>query len=92
MKRFSKRWWRDVHIAGYWVFWGTCIHAALAGTDTSKTLYTVTSLVAVAMVVFAASYRVLTHDMPKRGPRRGTARPAAQGPVAPSTAEENALS
>ncbi len=70
MKRLSKKWWRDIHIASYWVFWGACIHAALAGTDTSKTLYTVTSLVAVALVVFAASYRILSRDLPKRESRR----------------------
>jgi sulfoxide reductase heme-binding subunit YedZ len=85
MKRLSKKWWRDVHIVSYWVFWGTCIHAALAGTDTSRTIYTVTSLVAVAAVVFAASYRVLSRDLPKRRPQRGTER--ARGP---STAGDNA--
>ncbi len=85
MKRLSKKWWRDVHIVSYWVFWGTCVHAALAGTDTSKPIYTVTSLVAVAMVVFAASYRVLSRDLPKRRPQRGTER--ARGP---STAGDNA--
>jgi sulfoxide reductase heme-binding subunit YedZ len=78
MRRLSKKWWRDVHIASYWVFWGTCIHAALAGTDTSKTLYTVTSLVAVALVVFAASYRILSRDLPKRGSRRRAPEGSAQ--------------
>jgi DMSO/TMAO reductase YedYZ heme-binding membrane subunit len=81
MKRLSKRFWRDVHIASYWVFWAACIHAALSGTDTSKTLYTVTSLVAVALVVFAVSYRVLSRDLPKRVRKREDRRAAG-----PSTA------
>ena len=72
-KRFSRRWWRDVHIVSYGVFWAASIHGALAGTDASRALYTVTSIAALAAIVFAASYRVLTRDLPKRGsasPRR----------------------
>ena len=68
MKRLSKKWWRHVHVASYWVFWGTTIHAALAGTDTSKTLYTVTSLAVVAALIFATSYRILTHGRRRRTP------------------------
>jgi methionine sulfoxide reductase heme-binding subunit len=74
-KRLSKKWWRDVHIAGYGVFWAASIHGALAGTDASRALYTVTSIAALAAIVFAASYRVLTRDLPRRGPavtRRGS--------------------
>lgn len=77
MKGLSKKWWRSVHIASYFVFWAVSIHAALAGTDTSKTLYTVTAIVALAAVVFAASYRVLSHHLPKRRPARASRRPAA---------------
>ena len=66
MKRLPGKWWRDIHIVSYWVFWLATIHAAFAGTDSSRTLYAVTSLVAVAVVVFAASYRILTRDLPKR--------------------------
>ena len=58
MKKVSRKWWRNVHIASYFVFWAVSIHAALAGTDTSKPLYTVTAIVALAAVVFAASYRI----------------------------------
>ena len=68
MKRLSRKWWRDVHILTYTVFWLATLHAALAGTEASKPLYIVTSLAAVALVVFAASYRILTHDLPKRRP------------------------
>ena len=74
MKKASKKWWRNVHIASYFVFWGVSIHAALAGTDTSKPLYMVTALVALAAVAFAASYRVLSHDLPKRKPARDAGR------------------
>ena len=70
MKTLSRRWWRNVHIAGYFVFWAVSIHGALAGTDTSKVLYTATAIVALAAVVFAASYRALSHGLPKRRPQR----------------------
>lgn len=68
MKGLSRTWWRSVHIASYFVFWGVCIHAALAGTDTSKTLYMVTAIAALAAVAFAASYRILSRDLPRRRP------------------------
>jgi sulfoxide reductase heme-binding subunit YedZ len=71
-QRLSKRLWRDIHLLGYWVFWGASVHAALAGTDASKLLYLTTSLVALAAMTFATSYRVLTHHLPKR--RHGQAR------------------
>jgi len=77
MKRLSKKWWRDVHIASYVVFWSVSIHAALAGTDTSKALYIVTAIVALAAVVFAASYRTLSRDLPKRRPAHGRRRPSS---------------
>ncbi len=66
MRRVSRRWWRDVHILSYLVFWGVSIHAALAGTDASKPLYLLTTSVALAAVVFATAYRVLSHHLPKR--------------------------
>jgi methionine sulfoxide reductase heme-binding subunit len=77
MKRLSKKWWRDVHIASYFVFWAVSIHAALAGTDTSKTLYIVSAIAALAAVVFAASYRALSRDLPKRRPARARRRSPA---------------
>lgn len=66
VKRLPGSWWRDIHIVGYWVFWLTTIHAALAGTDASSRLYVVTSLAVVALVVFAVSYRILTRHLPRR--------------------------
>lgn len=78
MKRLSKKWWRDVHIASYWAFWAVSVHAALAGTDTSRSVYTLTSLAALAAIVFAASYRILTRDAPRRRPRSAPTRPSPQ--------------
>jgi methionine sulfoxide reductase heme-binding subunit len=86
MKRLSKRWWRDVHIVGYVVFWGVSIHAALAGTDASKPIYSLTAIVALSAVVFAASYRALSHHLPKRRSGGATKRSPAQ----PRAAENEA--
>ena len=77
MKRFSKKWWRNIHIASYGVFWAVCIHGALAGTDSNKAIYMVTAIVALAAVVFAASYRTLSRDLPKRRPAHGRRRPSS---------------
>ena len=76
LRRLSKRWWRDMHILSYLVFWGVTIHAALAGTDASKPAYTLTAIVALSAVVFAASYRALVHHLPKRRAARPPAREA----------------
>ncbi len=72
-KRLPGTWWRGIHILGYWVFWLTTIHAAFAGTDASRPVYVVSALAAVALVVFAGSYRILTRDLPKRRRSRRTA-------------------
>lgn len=77
MKRFSKNWWRNIHIASYGVFWAVCIHGALAGTDSNKAIYMVTAIVALAAVVFAASYRTLSRDLPKRRPAHARRRPSS---------------
>jgi sulfoxide reductase heme-binding subunit YedZ len=76
MKRLPDTWWRGIHIASYLVFWAVSVHGALAGTDASKALYSVTALVAVAAMVFAAIYRTLTRDLPKRQLRRVRERPS----------------
>jgi methionine sulfoxide reductase heme-binding subunit len=77
LRRLSAQVWRGIHIAGYWVFWGTTIHAALSGTDASSRLYTFTSIAALGVVAFALSYRVLTHHLPKRRAPRGGRQAAA---------------
>lgn len=69
-KKLSRKWWRDIHIASYLVFWSVSIHGALAGTDTSKPMYTWAAIAALSAVVFTASYRALSHSLPKR--RAGT--------------------
>lgn len=88
MKRFSKKWWRNIHIASYGVFWAVCIHGALAGTDSNKAIYMVTAIVALAAVVFAASYRALSHDLPKRRPAGARRRP----PSLRATADDDTAS
>lgn len=77
MKRVSRKWWRSVHIASYGVFWAVCIHGALAGTDSNRAIYMVSAMVALAAVVFAASYRALSHQLPKRRPPRVRGRVSA---------------
>jgi methionine sulfoxide reductase heme-binding subunit len=77
MKRLPASWWRGIHIASYAVFWAVSVHGALAGTDASKALYSVTSLVALAALVFAAVYRTLTRELPKRKPAGTRQRPLA---------------
>ena len=69
MKKLSKGWWRDIHIASYLVFWSVSIHGALAGTDASKPMYTWAAIAALSAVVFTASYRALSHGLPKRKSR-----------------------
>jgi methionine sulfoxide reductase heme-binding subunit len=89
MRKLPRKWWRDVHIASYAVFWLACIHSALAGTDTSQPLYTITSIVALAAIVFALSYRLLTRDLPKRkadGARGRDRAPASARTPAPASA------
>jgi sulfoxide reductase heme-binding subunit YedZ len=68
MTRLSRSWWRSVHVASYWIFWAVTLHGALAGTDASRRVFTVTSLAALAVIVFAASYRILTRNLPQRRP------------------------
>ena len=75
-KRLPNSWWRAIHVVSYGVFWAVAVHGALAGTDASQALYTVTSLVALAATVFAACYRILSRDLPKRRPVRRPARAA----------------
>ena len=65
-KRLSRRWWRDIHLCSYWVFWAVSVHAALAGTDAARPLYVVSALVVLAAVVAAISYRIFTRSLPRR--------------------------
>jgi len=76
-KHLSKIWWRDIHFASYLVFWSVSIHSALAGTDASRPLYTIPSVVVLAATVFAVTYRILSRDLPKRRPARAAKQAAA---------------
>ncbi len=75
MKRLPRRVWHRIHLASYATFFLTSLHGTLAGTDAGNRLYQVTSLAALAAVIFATLYRILTRRRP-----RPTRRPP---PVAP---------
>lgn len=68
VRRLPRRFWHGVHLVSYATFWLTSLHAAFAGTDRSQLLYQVTAAVSVALVAWAAVYRI-THPKPTR-PRR----------------------
>ena len=65
-KKLAKKWWRDVHIFSYVMFWSVTIHGALAGTDATTLLYRVAGIVVLAAVVSAISLRALSHHVQKR--------------------------
>jgi len=68
MKRLPKRFWKQVHVTSFALFWVVSIHAALAGADTTSGWYRVTSLVMIGAVLLVALYRFMA------GPRRVAAR------------------
>ena len=70
VKHLPKRWWRGIHLASYAAFWLTALHGILAGTDSSRPLYAITSAVAIAAVVMASAYRIVTRDRVARRPAR----------------------
>jgi DMSO/TMAO reductase YedYZ heme-binding membrane subunit len=78
VKRLPKKAWRVVHLGAYAAFWLTSIHAALAGTDSSRPLYVAASLAAVMAVLFAACFRVLVRGRRRRLPSSQVLRSAKQ--------------
>ena len=66
----SKRAWRAIHLTSYGAYWLASLHGTFAGTDAANPLYVATSVVTLAAVVFAASYRVLTAPQRSRRPGR----------------------
>ncbi len=84
MKRLPRRVWHRIHLASYATFFLTSLHGTLAGTDATNPLYQVTSLAALAAVIFSTLYRILT----RRRPRRTAAgRPTAPAPTPTPTPE-----
>jgi DMSO/TMAO reductase YedYZ heme-binding membrane subunit len=80
IRRFSRRAWRGVHLLGYVVFWLTSVHGALAGTDSSRTLYVAATVLAISAVVGATCYRIMA---PGGSARRGVTSPRERGVVSP---------
>jgi len=77
MKRLPRKVWHRIHLASYATFFLTSLHGTLAGTDASNRLYQVTSLAALAAVIFSTLYRILTRRRPRPAPAR---RPPAPAP------------
>lgn len=62
-KRIGARLWRRLHWATYGVFAAATLHGLAAGTDTSRPWVFSLYLGAVAAVVFATAWRVLTRPV-----------------------------
>jgi methionine sulfoxide reductase heme-binding subunit len=62
-KRIGARLWRRLHWATYGVFAAATVHGLAAGTDTTRPWVFALYLSAVAAVVFATAWRVLTRPV-----------------------------
>lgn len=60
MKRLPRALWRKIHLFSYLTFFITSLHGTLSGTDATTLLYQATSLSALAAVMFATLFRVMT--------------------------------
>lgn len=80
-RRLSKRAWRSVHMTSYGVYWLAGLHGTYAGADATNKLYVATSVVTLAAVAFAASYRALS---PPRRSRRRNVEPLVTVSKSPS--------
>ena len=78
MKRLPRKVWHRIHLASYATFFLSSLHGTLAGTDAGNRLYQVTSLAALAAVIFSTVYRILTRRRPRSTPTRRPATPAPQ--------------
>jgi len=70
--RLPRRVWRWVHVSSYLVFWMSIIHGLTAGSDAGTRAYIVGSRIAVLLVVFLSTYRVMTKRQVRRTARRQT--------------------
>lgn len=68
MKRLPRRVWHRIHLVSYAIFFLTSLHGTLSGTDAGNLLYQVTSLVALAAVIFGTLFRILTRRRPRPAP------------------------
>lgn len=82
--RLSKRVWRGIHLTSYGAFWLTSLHSTFAGTDRAQPLYLTTTVVSVAVVMFAALYRILNgrRRRPNVSPTRASQRSDSAAPSA----------
>lgn len=57
--RISRRAWRIVHLGSFLLVWLAAMHAGLSGSDTGHPLYRLGVLVAVGVLVFTITFRIL---------------------------------
>lgn len=74
-RRLPRRFWRLMHLTSYVAFWLTSLHGTFSGSDRMQPLYLVTSVLSVAAVVFAMSYRILNGRHRGSGERSRSAQP-----------------
>jgi len=72
-RRIGTRAWRRLHWATYLVFLTGTVHGLTAGTDSSQPWARSLYLGAIAAVVFATAWRVLTRPTRRTGPIQTTA-------------------
>lgn len=90
MKRLPRRTWHRIHLASYLTFFLASLHGTLAGTDATNRLYQATSIAALAAVIFATLFRIITRRR-RPVPRPPVSRPAPRD-RAPETQAEVGIS
>jgi DMSO/TMAO reductase YedYZ heme-binding membrane subunit len=75
-KRTGQKTWRRIHHLSFLVFLGATIHGIMAGTDSGASWAALGYLMAITLVAFLLTYRVLLAATERLvGPRRPTPRP-----------------
>ena len=70
MKHLPRTTWRKVHLTSYLAFFLTSLHGTLAGTDAPHPLYQVTSIAALAAVMFTTLFRIMTRRRRTTPPKK----------------------
>ena len=86
-KHLPRRAWHGIHLFSYAIFMLTSLHGVLAGTDAQNPLFLATTIAAVASVVFATVYRVITRR--DRTRRVRSIDPPARSRPGPSAPTQN---